>query len=571
MAFTKEQLDAYIQALYDDDGNLSSDDYQLIINYILSNGEPETDPRDLFQVRRGDFADIPNLAQGEPAFTLDTEGFYIGGLSGNVLVSGKIPFVTPQDYGAVGDGSTDDTEAFKDAMDSGKSVIVPYTAGGYLITSVIECKESLIGLGSPTIKMTTTINNQSGDFDEASAFQMLRVINNDKHIEISGMILDGSWDGASVLTEHSHIICVTASNNVRIVNNELKNAYGDNIYFGNHMFDSGYIKARNVCNDCSVIANKMSNPYRCNVAGVSVENLKIVQNDLIKTEVYVASIDLEPNYGDDSDVINVTIEDNDIDYISGTAIKIYSSIDTGVKGCRVVNNKINSDIMCVAQGSGVALNEDFEIKENVFSGGKMLSISSMLGLIKATNNIDRGDTASSINDVNYPIYSNNIIEAVRSGGVLLNNCQYARVTDNEFIGVYSATEGCVRIVGNVDLYGFKVDNNKMQSARTGIATGTTDSATITLNDSTFDNNIIDVDYRAFTASSLITFNNVTFRNSVFPNERTMGLNNNNINFAGMRTDITETPWYVGELALSGGVLYMASGIASSADWDQIAN
>ena len=86
MAFTKAQLDAYIQGLYDDDGQLSEADNQLIINYILSNGNPELNPRDLIQIRRGDEADLPTLAQGEQAITLDTEVYVIGGLNGNIKI-----------------------------------------------------------------------------------------------------------------------------------------------------------------------------------------------------------------------------------------------------------------------------------------------------------------------------------------------------------------------------------------------------------------------------------------------------------------------------------------------------
>ena len=41
-------------------------------------------------------------------------------------------YVTPQDYGAKGNGWTDDTEAVQKAIDSGKSVFFPY--GEYLIT-----------------------------------------------------------------------------------------------------------------------------------------------------------------------------------------------------------------------------------------------------------------------------------------------------------------------------------------------------------------------------------------------------------------------------------------------------
>ena len=88
MALDKTVLDAYIQGLYDDDGNLSSEDYQLILNFIIANGQPELDTRDLIQIRRGNGIDLPSLTQGELAFTLDNEDLYVGGLAGNKKLTG---------------------------------------------------------------------------------------------------------------------------------------------------------------------------------------------------------------------------------------------------------------------------------------------------------------------------------------------------------------------------------------------------------------------------------------------------------------------------------------------------
>lgn len=93
MALDYNILLAYIDGLYQD-GSLSDQDYADIINYIVSNGNPEQDPRDLIQVRGGNAVDRPNFAQRELGFDLDTEELWIGGLSGNVLLNGgKIPFV----------------------------------------------------------------------------------------------------------------------------------------------------------------------------------------------------------------------------------------------------------------------------------------------------------------------------------------------------------------------------------------------------------------------------------------------------------------------------------------------
>lgn len=154
MALDKTTLDAYIQALYDDDGQLSSADYQLIINFILSNGEPATNPRDLIQVRRGDEADLPTLAQGELAFTLDTNLLFIGGLNGNVKLSS---LYSVKAYGAKGDGVTDDTAAIQLAIDSipvGSTLYFP--VGDYLLDGTgnqlifIDKPMTLVGCGSKT-------------------------------------------------------------------------------------------------------------------------------------------------------------------------------------------------------------------------------------------------------------------------------------------------------------------------------------------------------------------------------------------------------------------------------------
>ena len=88
MAISYTSLTAYINGLYAD-GTLSDADYNQIILYILANGNLENSPRDLIQMRRGNYANLPNLAQGEPGFCLDTEELYVGGQNGNVRVSGN--------------------------------------------------------------------------------------------------------------------------------------------------------------------------------------------------------------------------------------------------------------------------------------------------------------------------------------------------------------------------------------------------------------------------------------------------------------------------------------------------
>ena len=88
MALSYETLNAYIDGLYGD-GILTTQEYNDIILYILANGEISTSARDLIQVRRGNLADLPVLAQGEIGFTLDEENMYVGGVNGNVDIGNK--------------------------------------------------------------------------------------------------------------------------------------------------------------------------------------------------------------------------------------------------------------------------------------------------------------------------------------------------------------------------------------------------------------------------------------------------------------------------------------------------
>lgn len=113
MALTPEQLIAYIEGLAA--GGMTPQEYNDVITYILANGDVENAPRDLIQIRRGNEAQLPTLAQGELALTLDTEELYGGGANGNIKLNTQV-FVLFKNFKPYGNGVDDDTQAFIDAL-----------------------------------------------------------------------------------------------------------------------------------------------------------------------------------------------------------------------------------------------------------------------------------------------------------------------------------------------------------------------------------------------------------------------------------------------------------------------
>lgn len=115
-------------------------------------------------------------------------------------------------YGAVGDGTTNDTQAFQDAVSTGLTVEVP--PGTYLIDETIEISnQKIFGYGKSSIIKTTTLGT-AGSL--GTAFHMFRAIN---PCEISGLRFIGtnttSPPTPSLPWTSQNGIWVTASN-VRI-------------------------------------------------------------------------------------------------------------------------------------------------------------------------------------------------------------------------------------------------------------------------------------------------------------------------------------------------------------------
>ena len=143
--------------------------------------------------------------------------------SGNLTLTASIPFdvVFPESYGAVGDGTTDDTTAIQNAIDSGFPVWL--SAKTYKVTTLtVTSNRTLIGEGYNSVLYTTSnaaIINITGDY------------NNLRQFRLKGNSTGTSQNGVQA-------IGVVGLTSYRILN-VLNNLYGDSL--GGSMVYSQYM------------------------------------------------------------------------------------------------------------------------------------------------------------------------------------------------------------------------------------------------------------------------------------------------------------------------------------------
>jgi hypothetical protein len=221
-------------------------------------------------------------------------------------------------FGAVGDGVTDDTAAFRAAAATGKVLLVTKPSAHYKITGTISVTNSVKGDGSlPEIRMYGTTGKEST--------AMLSVLNyNGTGLTISGLHLNGGWNQAPASNEWSHNIMVKGSRNITIEDNVLESPEGDNILLGG---ESNPNPSRNVL----IQNNQLLTPWRCAVAMIWVDGVTITGNTIVKPSNYVSAIDAEPNPNGYETDWNVTITNNHFD-TTAVAVMLYDMASNAPPG-----------------------------------------------------------------------------------------------------------------------------------------------------------------------------------------------------------------------------------------------
>ncbi|WP_347218590.1 hypothetical protein, partial [Chryseobacterium sp.] len=182
-----------------------------------------------------------------------------------------------------------------------------------------------------------------------------------EYIEISGLHLDGSWDGITDKSEQQALIGIQSSNNIKIFKNKMENVLGDCI----QLLHTKNTHSQEYNKDIHIYDNILLNPYRANIAVISGQNINIERNHMEKSNNFVAPIDLEMDKWTHSGQLmrNVFIDKNYVYApVCENTVSCLGVLD-GLKGISITNNIL---ICSEANGRAINLEAGYGLIEDVY-------------------------------------------------------------------------------------------------------------------------------------------------------------------------------------------------------------
>ncbi len=267
------------------------------------------------------------------------------------------------DFGAVGDGVTNDKNAIQSALNKLKTDggTLQFTSGKvYRISKGLNLDDYS---GSKNYKLTTTEEEKATIkiADGAPLIWEYWVIkvDNSKNVEINNLIFDGNR-ATRVPTEETPgdvLFVLDNCNGLRLTNVNFKNAPEDNIYIGvrNHSNPASFLT------DFEMYNCILENAWRDNMSVIRGKNFKIIGCEFNGANGYApeGGIDFEPNSGGDSmGYQNMLIEG--CTFRNNNQYGLYlNDINTESGYSTVKNNVFDNNALFIASEYNIAKNNIF--------------------------------------------------------------------------------------------------------------------------------------------------------------------------------------------------------------------
>ena len=244
------------------------------------------------------------------------------------LINGTLGFVTPEMFGAIGNGIADDTSAFQSAIDTELPVLANNT---YLVSVSSNGDSALEATGKAQIVLNGTIKIKANSFD---SYSILKFSNCDNStITGKGKIVGDRTAHTGTVGEWGHGLSLVNCDSVKVHWITCCDCWGDGIYI-------------NDCTNSEVNGVICDNNRRNGLSVISATKLKILNSDFKRSNgvAPMYGVDIEPNTS--ADVIDV--------FIDGCRFA------DNVGGTLSVVNSFNCSTFCVNVG-------DIELVDGMFT------------------------------------------------------------------------------------------------------------------------------------------------------------------------------------------------------------
>ena len=302
-------------------------------------------------------------------------------------------FVSPEQFGAIGDGVANDTAALQAALDNN----MVYLAGIYRITSPLTVGQNSVLTGGGTI----LIDNQGGPFTALTL---------DNDVEIDNIsFIDTLASYSQVSSENTAIINFTDKSGIRISNCTITDSHDRYVIYCDHS------------DDVDISFNKINGyGYGGIMLVQGCKNVVISNNSVIDARAaiggYTYPICLNTYFSVVNDYAdNFRVLNNVIDGSLWEAIDSHGVINAQIRGNIITNSP--KGIVLTVPSNGITLPENhknIDISDNVMT-------CSTAGTVQASGITVSGTTATSV--MNNILIKNNKI--VLSGVTTINSAQAA--------------------------------------------------------------------------------------------------------------------------------------------------